>query len=92
MSPLVEDIAAVDMEKGVAHVSRDVGEHHPREASFVVRLWPPHHPVDLLHLQVLLHRPHAPPSGSLAPTTSSNTSTAPSASQCPPLAWCPPRG
>ena len=40
MSPLVEDIAAVDMEKGVAHVSRDVGEHQPREASFVVRLWP----------------------------------------------------
>ena len=40
LSPLIEDIAAVDMEKGVAHVSRDVGEHHPREASFVVRLWP----------------------------------------------------
>ena len=34
-----------------------------------------HHPVDLLHVQVLLHRPHAPPSGSLAPTTSSSTGT-----------------
>ena len=52
----------------------------------------PHHPVDLLHVQVLLHHPHAPPSGSLAPTTSSSTSTTSTASHCPPLAWCPPPG
>ena len=51
-----------------------------------------HHPVDLLHVQVLLHRPHAPPSGSLAPVTSSSTPTASTVTHCPPLAWCPPPG
>ena len=31
LSPLIEDIAAVDMEKGVAHVSRDVGDIIPEK-------------------------------------------------------------
>ena len=38
LSPLIEDIAAADMEIEVADVSRDVGERHPREAPLLVRL------------------------------------------------------
>ena len=34
----LDAIAAADMEIEVADVSRDVGEHHPREASLLVRL------------------------------------------------------
>ena len=38
LASLIEDTAAVYMEIEVADVGWDVGEHHPREASFAVRL------------------------------------------------------